>query len=353
MELREFAVGLVVGLALVALLAVGVGWEELLAKVLAADRSMVLLALAASVATVSSYAAATYVLVRQIPGAPGPGRFGLLYFAGVFTKQAVPLGNAGGPALLAYIFSRYSDAPVERTLLATTVAAVFSFAASVVVAGGGFAAVALSRPLPGWFLQLAAVLTLAVALAFAGLVALALRPGALEDAVRSIAAAGYRLLGPHSARLERNLNPVVVDARIDRFVETGENVAHAPRAVAMSFGFSVLGWLFAGATLSLSLVAVGLQPDFAAAAVAVPLSGVANAVPLPGGLGGVEVTLAGLVSLLGSGETATVGAAVVIFRVASFWFRLAVGGIAALAVLGSFGVGDAALADVEESTEEQ
>ncbi|WP_435335125.1 flippase-like domain-containing protein [Haloarchaeobius sp. TZWWS8] len=353
MELREFAVGLVVGTILVAVLAVGVGWEAVLGHLLAADRPTLVLVLLASLATVGSYAAANYVLVRTVPGAPGPGKFVVLYLAGVFAKQALPLGNAGGPALLAYVISRYSDAAVERTLLATTVAGIVSFGASALVAGVGFIAVAMTRPVPGWVLQLVALGTLGVAVAVAAVVGLALEPGALETAARRVAAAAHELLGPHSARLHEALAPAVVGERIDRFVETGESVARTPGTVALSFALSLVGWTFAAVTLSLSLVAVDLPPDLAATTVAVPLSGVALGVPLPGGLGGVEVTLAGLVAVLGGANAQAVGAAVVVFRVATFWFRLGLGGVAALLTLGSLGIGTAALAEVEVPVEEE
>ncbi|WP_267642640.1 lysylphosphatidylglycerol synthase transmembrane domain-containing protein [Haloarchaeobius amylolyticus] len=351
MEHREFVAGLLGGLVILAVLGLGVGWESLLGHVLAADGPTVVLLFAASSLSVGSYAAGTYVLVRAVPGAPDAGRFVPIYLAGVFLKQAVPLGNAGGPAIFAYVISRYSDAAVERTLLATTVVAVLSFVASVLVAGGGFVAVALTRPLPMWLLRFASVLALGVAAAVAVLVGLALDPSGLEGTIRRLAAVLRRWLGPYSSRLDAALAPAVVDARLARAVETGEALAAAPRAVGLSFCLSLSGWLAMVATFSLSLVAVGLAPDPAVTALAVPASGVATVLPVPGGIGGIEATLSGLVALLSSAEAGALGAAIVLFRIATFWFRLALGGVAGLLTLGRLGVGDDAMATIEGARE--
>lgn len=351
MGLREIVAGVVAGLIVVALLAVGVGWEQVLDRVLAANKPLFVLALLAGFGSILAWGLSVYALVRPIPDAPGPRRFGHLYLAAVFVKQAIPFGVAGGAAVLAYVISRYSDATIERTLLATTVAGFLSTVASALVAGFGLLFVLLTRPVPLWILQLTVALAIALLVLIAIVTAFAIWPVILRRSTVRFAGAVQPTVAALSSRAGAVLEPTRVRARLDRFVDTGEVVAREPRAVVASFAAAVLAWVCTAAALSFSLAAVGSPGPLSVSAFAVTVSGLATAVPLPGGLGGVEATMSVLVTVMSGDQVTRVGAAVVLFRLATFWLRLVVGGPAGLAVLGRYGSGSQALDELDEIEE--
>lgn len=352
MGLREIVAGVVAGLVVVALLAVGVGWEQVLDRVLAADKFLFALALLGGLGSIAAWGLSVYALVRRVPDAPGLRRFGHLYLSAVFVKQAIPFGVAGGAAVVAYVVSRYSEATVERTLLATTVAGFLGMVASALVAGVGLLFVLLTRPVPLWVLQVTVVLAIALLVLIAVVTAFAIWPGILRRSTLRLVGAVHPSAATLSARLGAVVEPERVRARLDRFVETGELVAAAPRAVIASFAASTLAWVFTAASLSFSLAAVDSPAALSVSAFAVPVSGVATAVPLPGGLGGVEATLSALVTVMSGDHVTAVGAGVVLFRLATFWLRLVVGGPAGIATLGRYGSGSRALEELDEIEED-
>jgi uncharacterized protein (TIRG00374 family) len=348
---REIIAGVVAGIVVVALLAVGVGWKQVLDGVLAADKPLFGLALLAGFGSIVAWGLSVYALVRPVPDAPGLRRFGHLYLAAVFVKQALPFGIAGGAAVLAYVISRYSETAIERTLLATTVAGFLSTIASALVAGLGLLFVLLTRPIPQWILQLTVALAIGLLVLIAVVTAFAIWPAILRRATVRFAKTIHPAVSSLSARLGGLIEPTQVRTRLDRFIETGEVIAQDPRAVVGSFTAAVLAWVFTAAALSFSLAAVSSPAPLSVSAFAVTVSGVATAVPLPGGLGGVEATLSALVTVLSGDQVATVSAGIVVFRLATFWLRLVVGGPAGVAVLGRYGSGSPALEELDEIEE--
>jgi len=78
--------------------------------------------------------------------------------------------------------------------------------------------------------------------------------------------------------------------------------------------------------LALGAGVVSLPATVAPFVVAAP--GDANVLPIPGGLGGYEAVGVGALSVFAGADPETAVAAVVLFRAASYWFPLALGGLA-------------------------
>jgi hypothetical protein len=65
----------------------------------------------------------------------------------------------------------------------------------------------------------------------------------------------------------------------------------------------------------------------------VPASTLAGLTPSPGGLGGVTAALVALLGVLAGFSSATGYAVATVYRLASYWFAVFVGGVAALWVV--------------------
>jgi uncharacterized protein (TIRG00374 family) len=100
------------------------------------------------------------------------------------------------------------------------------------------------------------------------------------------------------------------------------------RAVLYAFALSQLGWVLFALPLYTGALALDVRLPLALALFLVPAAGLATVFPLPGGLGGVEVVLAGLLAVLVAIDLTTAGAVVILFRLCSFWFFVLVCGVA-------------------------
>lgn len=96
-------------------------------------------------------------------------------------------------------------------------------------------------------------------------------------------------------------------------------LAKSPTKVAQLFGGAALGKLFTIICFWLSVLAFGVDMDFArAGALYMVANTVGSAVPTPGGVGGIEAALTA--ALIGFGvDSATAAAIVLFFRTLTFW----------------------------------
>ena len=251
------------------------------------------------------------------------------YGAGAFGKQVLPMGNAGGPAVMAYAFDREVNLGYSRSLAVIVVAEFLSLLASLVLGFVGIVFLLLfssADPALRW-------LGVGVVLVGAALAALSVvvwyRRHHVGLAVTGIAQLLAPVVGRISPARAERLRPDRVSANLQRYYETFDAVLRDRRAVLYAFALSQAGWLFFALPLYTGARALGVDVALALALFLVPAAGLATVFPLPGGLGGLEVALAGLLAALATIDLTTAGAVVILFRLCSFWFFVLVCGSAA------------------------
>ncbi|WP_276259257.1 flippase-like domain-containing protein [Haloglomus litoreum] len=263
-------------------------------------------------------------------GAPVPrGRFLLAYLSGNFAKLTLPGGRLGGPAVMAYALGRETDLPYERDLAAATAGKLVGFPAAVVAATAALLTVAT----PGIAAEarlLLPALTLAVAAVLGVGAVVAVRPHPARRLVHALAGAGRATVGRLSDRLTTALAPDRVDRALAGLGGTFREMGRDRPALALAFALTTAGWGAAALALSAVLVALDHAAVPALALLAVPLSSLGNAVPLPGGAGGVDLALGTvLVAALGL-DVAAAGAVVLAYRLVSDGAVVALGGLVTL-----------------------
>jgi len=335
---------LVGGFAL-AVLAVGgflwaVGPEAVLSELATADVGVLAVGFASVVVALACWSEAVRRLLTST-GHPVGGRgYRLAYLSGEFLKQVLPMGQSGGPVLMSYTVSRETDAPYESTLAAASVFAFLNVVASLVLAVAGLALlVATSRGPTGVLLRnvLAAMVAVTGVVLVLTVLAVYRRP-LLERVALRVAAGLRRTVGRVSARANAALEPTVVHAVVETYADSVGQLAGDRRRVATAVALSILGWLFFLLPLSTSFLAIGEPVPFALVVFVVPVVTLLNVVPLPGGLGGFEVALAGVTAALSPVDLPTATAAVFLFRLSNYWFVVLLGGLAAASL--SVGVSD-------------
>ncbi|SIR98619.1 conserved hypothetical protein [Haladaptatus litoreus] len=277
------------------------------------------------------------------PETPVEGwRFRGAYLASFFAKQIVPIGRASSPFLLAYIVSSEMSIDRDRTLGVALVVEVLNLTASLSLGLFGLIFLALSDQfitlfIPMLSLQIAVLLTGGCLLATDTLYRykqLVLRPvavmaGRLLSLVRAIS-------GNRSQRLQLRLRPIQARTRLIRDVlrlrvraySTEVSLVFENRQqIGIAFGWSVVGWICFCLPLYASFLALDQHVSILLPLFLIPASGVARVIPLPGGLGGVEVVLGGMIVALTGVDVGTAGGVVLLYRLLSYWGILVLGGM--------------------------
>ncbi len=250
---------------------------------------------------------------------------GLAYLRGVCLRQLVPVGNVAGPLVIVYSLRRSTGVSTDRGLPAAIILQSVTFLSNTVIGLTG--AVLLFGPLHPLVAVLGAVL-----LGWILLVGALVSGVGVERVVAAIAATIERTLGRVSTTVTRRTHPDAVQERLAGFEEARQLIQDNPVRV----GLAVLWSVFAALLLSLTLVtsgrALGIAFPIGVALLAFPAGDLLNALPVPGGLGGVELATTALLVALTGLETSV--AAVIAFcaRLCTYWFVLLIGG-AASAVL--------------------
>jgi uncharacterized protein (TIRG00374 family) len=236
--------------------------------------------------------------------------------AGTVATKLLAAGGAGGLALTAWALraSGLSARVIATRLVAFDVLLYAVYMGSLIVLGLGLRA-GLFAGGGSWALTLlpAAFAALVIGLVLSAL----LVPDDVERRLKRIAR-GRR-------RAQRALGGL---AQVPRTLHTGTRVAlelarERPLTLVGAFAY----WGFDIAVLWVGFRAFGGAPPLAVVIMAYFVGTLANLLPLPGGVGGVEGGMIGILLAFGSSGSAAV-LAVLTYRAISFWLPLLPGGVA-------------------------
>jgi hypothetical protein len=248
------------------------------------------------------------------------------YFAATFANYVTPLGQAGGEPFIAYVLSRDTGASYEDSLASVVTADLLNLLPFFTFAAGGLSFLLLRAELPEATEPLAfGLLALAI-----GVPAIAVSGWWFREKVRG---GVVRLVGPIARRTSR-LSVEGVRRRVDDLYTAFGRIAQDPAALVEAVFFAYVGWVFFALPLYFAGLALELPVDPLLMLFIVPASTLAGLTPSPGGLVGVEVALVGLLVALTPVGAAAAFAIALVYRLASYWFALVVGGGAALLVVG-------------------
>jgi uncharacterized protein (TIRG00374 family) len=329
-KLGMFAVALVVLGAVVWV----IGADAVFDALGGADRSVVPALLAVVAVWLSAWGLALWTVLRTI-GAPVSVPMSVaLFAAAVFSNNVTPFGQAGGEPVSGLLISTAADSEYETGLAAIASVDTLHFVPSI-----GLAVVGLVSLLAG-----AVELTEDLRVAVLGVVV-------LVGLIATAAALGWRHRERVRATVVRVVTPVAgalgrvlpgrsppdrtdIAERVDGFFTAVGRVATSRWTVAFAMCCSALGWVSLAGAMWLSLYALGYTVPFAAALFVVPVGSIAGVTPLPGGLGGLEAAFITLLVPTTGVPASIATAGVLIYRGATYWLPILVGGSVAT-VLGA------------------
>ena len=317
--------GFVVAVALLGLLALGIGVDEIAAELADADIRWLLAGCLSTAVGLVAWARAWQVVLRVV-GVRVPFRKLVgTYYAATFANYATPLGQAGGEPFIAYVLSRDTDASYEDSLASVVTADLLNLLPFFTFAAVGMGVLVVRTTLPDEVRGVAVALVgFAVGVPVAAAVGWRFR--------HSVGRFVLRLVAPVARRI-RFVSVESIRERMRDLNEAFERIATDPWGLVHALAFSYIGWLFFALPLYFAALAVGDPVSLLLVFFIVPASTLAGLTPSPGGLGGVEAALVGLLVVLAGVSTASGYAVATVYRLASYWFALGAGGIAALWVV--------------------
>jgi len=329
-NLRATAAGFAAALVVLAVLLYVVGVGPILDALTRADPRVLALVLGAATLWLLAWAMSLRTVLGVLGSPVSVLTSVLVYTAAVFANNVTPFGQAGGEPISAYLIADATNNDYENGLAAIASVDALNLVPSLSLAAVGVGYFAVTAALGQRLMVVAGVVVaLMLFIPAAGYAVWRNRvrvEGLLADAVTPVARALARVL-PSREPPGRE----AVLARVEGFFGALERVATNRRRVLLALGFATLGWVGLSGSLWLSLLAIGHEVPFAAAMLVVPVSAIAGATPLPGGLGSIETVLIALIVPITSVTPAAAGAAVVIHRIATYWLPMLVGGgVAAL-----------------------
>ncbi|WP_227355102.1 lysylphosphatidylglycerol synthase transmembrane domain-containing protein [Haladaptatus salinisoli] len=315
-------VGFVVAGLLLYLFGRVVGWKEIGRAFAKADWRWVAVACASSVVSLVFWSRAWDIVLSAVDVRIPFRSLVVTYFAATFADYATPFGKAGGGPFIALVLSSDERATYQESLAGVVAADLLNLVPFFTFATVGGVALAFRTDISGRAnLLVAGLAGLAVvvpAVAYAGW----RKRGFVERVVT-------RLLEPLAARTSR-VDTESVRERIREFFLGIDEIRTHPTAVKRTLPYAYVGWVFFALPLYVAGLTFGVRLNPVVVLFVVPASTVAGIVPTPGGLGGVEVAIVALLVALASVTADTAAAIALVYRVASYWFVLAIGGVAAL-----------------------
>jgi uncharacterized protein (TIRG00374 family) len=332
LDVRATVAGFVGAVLVLAVLAALVGVRELVATLSMARPWLIGAVLIAA----SFWLLAWALALRTILGTLG-GRLSVIQSVGVyagvlFSNNVTPFGQAGGEPVSALLISEVAETEYETALASIASADALNFVPSTALSLVGIAYFSVVATAGSEALRWASVAAIGLAVVLPAVGFLGWRnrrrlEAAIGRTVTPVARAVGRWM-PRTAPPTR----AGVERRVGGFFESIETVGTDRSTLLFALGLSALGWLAQATALWLSLYALGVTAPVAAVLVAVPVGAIASVTPLPGGLGGIEAVLVGLLVPLAGISGATAAAAVVLHRGAIYWLPTLLGGGVASAV---------------------
>ena len=302
-----------------------IGWNEISRTLRNADFEWLAVACVSTVASLVVWAKSWDVILRTV-GVDVPFRkIVVTYFAATFADYATPFGKAGGGPFIAYVLAADTEANYQNSLASVVTADLLNLLPFFTFAGVGTVALLLQGEIPRQAELLVGGLG-GLAIVLPALIYGSWKKRSLVERLV------VTVLSPIARHTDR-VNPENTRERVDEFYEVVDHIATNPRRLVETLLFAYVGWLFFAIPLYFATLTLGHSIDPMLVLFVVPASSLAGIVPTPGGVGGVEFALVGLLVALTAFSPGLAASIALVYRVASYWFALAVGGLAAFYVI--------------------
>ena len=316
--LAKVGTGFVVAAILLYLLGRVVGWGEIIGAIGRADPLWLVLAFASTVVGLVAWSKVWDDVLETLSVDLPFRSLTVTYFAVTFADYVTPFGVAGGGPFIAYFLSSEEDVTFHEGLASITSTDILNLVPQFSFAAVGIAGLLLQGGLPRQAdLFVAGLVGFAVVAAVGAAVVLYRR----DDVVDAVVG----VLAPVARRLPF-VDVDTIREEVGEFSSVVGRITDDPKLLEETLAYSFVGWALFAAPLYLAARSIGFTLYPPAVLFVVAASTLASLVPTPGGLGGVEFAMTGLLVALSPLGVASAAAVTLLYRVTSYWFVIVVGG---------------------------
>lgn len=254
-------------------------------------------------------------------------KIGMIFLAGMFANFITPFGQVGGEPFIALVLTKYSDIDYERALAAIIAADVINLIPFFSYGILGFTYFVLTNSLNETLETFVAAFAVAMVLSAVLLYTVWHRRGGVERIVLAMSGVARVTVGRLSDTAHELLEPDAIRLRLEEFFNMLDFIWENRRRMVYAVVLSHVGWFFTIVPLYFAAVALGYDVPFMYVLFIVPLGSIAGYLPLPGGLGSVEVMLVAVVVSVTTLSLPEATATAILYRIAVYWFTLLIGGV--------------------------
>lgn len=323
--------GFVAALTILAAFTWLVGWQDIITTIIAARTGTLLAGALVSFTGILLLGVSWWIMVKDV--AMLPFRDGIsVFLPAQFMNAITPLGQLGGEPFIAYLVSQDADIPIEDSFGAILAADLLNTVPFFTLSLTGIIIFLIYTPINGLITSI-----LKIVLGIAALVALAVILiwrkegwtirffGELGAILRSI----IRFTGLQNRPKLGRINRRLMREKGKRFSQILKDTLRQPRKVAAALTITHIANLLSAFGLYLIILALGVDAPISALLFLLPAAMLAGYLPLPGGLGGIEVALTLLLIAIIDLPASIASAAVLLFRFSTYWTTIFTGGVLA------------------------
>lgn len=321
-----------IAVLVLALFVLAIGWEEVLGAI---ARAALPLYAGAFLASGLTLLARSYVWHRVL-GVVDQRRpywlVGGLFLTAMFAKYVTPYGQVTSGVGMAAVVSRYYESAYEESLAAIVSADFLNYVPYYTFGGIGLAYLLLSDSAPGIVMDYLPLALGSLAMLLVIIAAVWFWRNVVVNSVVRVLVGLRSLIAGVAPAIATRLTRDNVTSRFRGFSVTLHLLSQDRRTMATAAVSAHIAWLGLAGALYLSALAVGISLPFGIVFLSVALSKLGFIMPTPGGVGGVEIALAAVLYLLSPMSGAVATAVAILYRFATYWFTILIGGISSIAL---------------------
>ncbi|MFB6283917.1 MAG: YbhN family protein [Halobacteria archaeon] len=259
----------------------------------------------------------------------------LIFLSAQFANHITPFGQVGGEPFIALVLTKYTDISYEKSLAGVISSDLINFFPFFTYGSIGFLYFLIVHDISGTIKTYAIGFAVVLGATITAAVLIWRKRGDVKTGVLSLTNFIRDKLGRYSDKLYYGLEPELVKERLDDFFGTLSFIGENKDRLVLPIILAHIGWFFVILPLYMSSMAINHTINFPLIFLIIPVASLAGYLPSPGGLGGVEVFGAVVITVVTSINITTATAIFLLYRISVFWFTILIGGIS----LGHLSVG--------------
>lgn len=321
-----------VALVVLGLFVLAVGWEEVYSATARASLGIYAGAFLGCLVMLAARGVVWHILLGRVDQRRPYWLVGGVFLTAMFAKYVTPYGQVASGVGVAAVVSRYYESTYEESLAAILSADFLNYLPYYTLGGVGLVYVLFVDTLP---IPIAPYVPLAIGGVLIAAAVIVTIWWGRQPVGRSLVGIGSRLravIGRGAPRLADGLRLEHLRTRFRGFSATLRLLSRDRNTIIIASAWAHLGWLGLATALYFSALAAGISLPVGTVFLCLALSKLGFVMPTPGGVGGVEIALAGVLFLVTPMGAATATAVAILYRFATYWFTVLLGGCTSIAL---------------------